>query len=260
MHGPRPDSYRATMTVPSKRGPTVTRPLEEPNPYRMGTLALSGSIAAEALADSRLLHNASFLLAAAATEPITATKTLGNLNRRFVGLAVEGMRWPEGYIEDVRYLNKVVDEEDVRTLNLLRIALVNGGMLRRHRGAFVTTKRGRHLIEPGREGALFLALWVAYFLETNLGYSDRMPDAADCCDAVCCRRCGGRTTALSAEMTAYFARSRTPPGTARLEAGPLFPGRRADHSRRESPRRSTREPPPLERHAVPAWTRDCEAT
>lgn len=176
MHGPRPDSYRATMTVPSKRGPTVTRPLEEPNPYRLGTLALSGSIAAEELAHSRLLHNARFLLAAAAAEPLAATKTLGNLNRRFVGRAVEGMRWPEGYIEDVRFLNKVIDEEDLRKLNLLRIALVNGGMLRRHRGAFVTTKRGRHLIEPGREGALFLALWVTYFLETNLGYCDRMPD------------------------------------------------------------------------------------
>ncbi|MDP2182558.1 MAG: hypothetical protein Q8K99_08315, partial [Actinomycetota bacterium] len=88
----------------------------------------------------------------------------------------EGMRWPEGYIEGVRFLNKVVDEDDLRKLNLLRIALGNGGMLRRHRGAFVTTKRGRHLIAPGREGALFLALWVAYFLETNLGYTDRMPD------------------------------------------------------------------------------------
>ncbi|MDP2182050.1 MAG: hypothetical protein Q8K99_05700, partial [Actinomycetota bacterium] len=154
----------------------MTRLLEEPNPYRLGTLALSGSIAAEDLAGSCLLHNARFLLEAAAREPIIATKTLGNLNRRFVGLALEGMRWPEGYIEGVRFLNKVVDEEDLHRLNLLRIALVNGGMLRRHRGAFVTTKRGRHLIEPGREGALFLALWVAYFLETNLGYTDRMPD------------------------------------------------------------------------------------
>jgi hypothetical protein len=154
----------------------VTRPLQEPSPYRIGALALSGSIPADALAGSRLLHNARFLLAAAATEPIAATKTLGNLNRRFVGLAVEGMRWPDGYIEDVRYMNKVIDEEDVRKLNLLRVALVNGGMLRRHRGAFVTTKRGRHLSEPGREGALFLALWIAFFLETNLGYSDGMPD------------------------------------------------------------------------------------
>lgn len=154
----------------------MTRPLEEPNPYRMGALTVSGAISGEALADSRLLHNARFLPAAAAAESIAATKTLGNLNRRFVGRAVEGMRWPEGYIENVRFLNKVIDEEDLRKLNLLRIALVNGGMLRRYRGAFVTTRRGRHLIEPGREGALFLALWVACFLETNLGYSDLMPD------------------------------------------------------------------------------------
>lgn len=154
----------------------MTRPLVEPDPYRLGTLALSGSIAAEALADSALLHNARFLLRAAAEEPIPATKTLGNLNRRFVSLALEGMRWPEGYVEDIRHFNKVVDEQDMRRLNVLRLALVNGGMLRRRRGAFVTTKRGRHLIEPGREGALFLALWVAYFLETNLGYPDGMPD------------------------------------------------------------------------------------
>jgi hypothetical protein len=154
----------------------MTRPLEEPDPYRMGALALSGAHPGETLADSLLLHNARFLLAAAAAEPIATTKKLGNLNRRFVARAVEGMRWPEGYIENVRFLNKVIDEDDLRKLNLLRIALVNGGMLRRYRGAFVTTRRGRHLIEPGREGALFLALWVASFLETNLGYSDLMPD------------------------------------------------------------------------------------
>lgn len=122
-----------------------------------------------------MLHNARWLLAAAAETPVPATKKLGNLNRRFVSEALENMRWPEGYLEQIREICKVVDEEDVHRLNLLRVALINGGMLRRYRGAFQTTKRGRHLIEPGREGALFLALWSAYFLETNLGYTDLMP-------------------------------------------------------------------------------------
>lgn len=153
----------------------MTRPLEEPSPFRTQFLTLTSHIDAASLAGSRMLHNARWLLAAAAETPVPATKKLGNLNRRFVSEALENMRWPEGYLEQIREICKVVDEEDVHRLNLLRVALINGGMLRRYRGAFQTTKRGRHLIEPGREGALFLALWSAYFLETNLGYTDLMP-------------------------------------------------------------------------------------
>lgn len=153
----------------------MTRPLEEPSPFKTQFLALTSRIDAASLAGSRGLHNARWLLAAATEAPVPATKKLGNLNRRFVSEALENMRWPQGYLEEIREICKVVDEADVHRLNLLRVALVNGGMLRRYRGAFQTTKRGRHLIEPGREGALFLALWSAYFLETNLGYTDFMP-------------------------------------------------------------------------------------
>jgi hypothetical protein len=139
-------------------------------------MLLSGSLPTEAVAASRLARNARFLLDVAAHEPIPATKTLGNLNRRFVARALDEMVWPDGYIENIRYMNKAVDESDVHKLALLRIALVNARMLRRYRGAFATTKRGRQLLEAGQDGPFYQALWIAYFKETNLAYTDGLPE------------------------------------------------------------------------------------
>ena len=154
----------------------MAQPTEQPSPFRAGALLLSATVPTAALGGSRTLHNARFLLEAASREPIAVTKTLGNMNRRFVTFALEGMAWPKGYAEKVRSMNKTPDEHDVPKLGILRVALVNGGLLRRYRGAFATTKRGKHLAQPGQEGALFLALWVALFRETNLAYTDALPE------------------------------------------------------------------------------------
>jgi hypothetical protein len=131
-----------------------------------------GSLTADQLGEPRAYHNARYLLAAAATSPIPATATLGNLSRGFVERAVAEMRWPTAAPDVVRFVNKTLDEPDVPLLRSLREALQNGRMLRKYRGAFHATTRGRALLGPGREGELYLALFEAYLAPPDVASVD----------------------------------------------------------------------------------------
>lgn len=135
----------------------------------LGPVVLLDSITADQLGEPRAYHNARYLLAAAAAAPIPATATLGNLTRSFVEQAFVEMRWPAAPVEIVRFVSKTLDEPDVPLLRSLREALQNGRMLRRYRGAFHATARGRALLTPGHEGELYLALFEGYFARPEPG-------------------------------------------------------------------------------------------
>ncbi len=148
-----------------------------PHSFRVfGTVALVGTLTADDVAGSAVYFNARYMLEAAASAPIPATKQLGNLTRAFVEQAFDDMRWPAEYAEIVRTYNRRLDEPDVWRLYLLRVALQNARLLRKYRGAFSTTSRGRELLAPGREGALYLELFEAYFVRTNLAFTDGYPE------------------------------------------------------------------------------------
>ncbi len=148
-----------------------------PRSFRvLGPVALVGTLTADDVAGSAVSFNARHLLEAAADAPIPATKQLGNLTRAFVERAFDDMRWPAEYARLVRTYNRKLDEPDVWRLHLLRVALQNARLLRKYRGAFSTTSRGRELLAPGREGALFLELFAAYFERTNLAFADGYPE------------------------------------------------------------------------------------
>lgn len=148
-----------------------------PRSFRvLGRVALVGTLTADDVAGSAVYFNARYLLGAAAEAPIPATKQLGNLTRAFVERAFDDMRWPPEYAELIRAVNRRLDEPDVWRLHLLRVALQNARLLRKYRGAFSTTARGRELLAPGREGALFLELFAAYFERTNLAFTDGYPE------------------------------------------------------------------------------------
>jgi len=151
-------------------------PPSAPSLRLLGDIALMRSLTAAQVGEPRTYFNARYLLAAAADKPIPATKTLGNLTRTFVERAFVDMRWPADYADMVRYLNKTIDEPDLGSLQLLRVALQQGGLLRKYRGAFATTRRGRELLAPGREGELYATLFEAYFEKTNLAFIDGYPD------------------------------------------------------------------------------------
>jgi len=53
----------------------------------------------------------------------------GNLNRKFVGLMLNRMTWPNGYIEHLNKMNKVINEQDVFPLHIIRIILDLSGLL-----------------------------------------------------------------------------------------------------------------------------------
>jgi hypothetical protein len=143
--------------------------------HAFGPVVLLDSIAAEQLGPSRTFFNARYLLEAAAEAPIPATKTLGNLSRTFVERASTEMRWPVETAEIVHYVHSALDEPDLPRLHLLRLALENARLLRKYRGSFHATVRGRELMQSGREGELFVALFEAYFIATDLSLLDGYP-------------------------------------------------------------------------------------
>lgn len=152
----------------SKRSPRTLRAL--------GPITLVGTLGADDVAHSAVFFNARYLLQAVATTPIPATKQLGNLTRGFVERAFADMRWPSEYAELVTLVNTRLDESDVSRLRLLRAALQNARLLRKYRGAFTATSRGRDLLAAGREGELYLELFEAYFEKTNLAFTDGYPE------------------------------------------------------------------------------------
>lgn len=131
------------------------------------------------LEGSDLLHNARLLLTALADGGTKATAVSGNLNRAFVERMLGAMRWPEGYEDECRYMNKVFNEEDVWELHELRVVLKEAGLIARRKGMMVATKKGRDLAAPDQAGRLLALVFETTFSRYNLAYGDRLPDLAD---------------------------------------------------------------------------------
>jgi len=99
----------------------------------------------------------------------------GNLNRKFVDLMLNRMTWPDGYIEHLNLMNKVINEQDVFPLHIIRIILDLSGLLVLKKGVFSASKKGNQLLSEDRAGALYHLLFKAQLQRMNLGYLDRMP-------------------------------------------------------------------------------------
>ncbi|MGO9566633.1 MAG: hypothetical protein ACLP5H_03730 [Desulfomonilaceae bacterium] len=99
----------------------------------------------------------------------------GNLNRNFVALMLNRMTWPDGYIEHLNIMNKVINEQDVFPLHIIRIILDLSGLLVLKKGVFSASKKGKQLLNEDPAGALYHLLFKAQFQRMNLGYLDRMP-------------------------------------------------------------------------------------
>lgn len=126
-----------------------------------------------------IYHNAVVFLKALKESGGTKATTTGNLNRKFVLDMLDTMRWSEGYVEDVWRFNKVLNESDVTLLHVLRIILEMAGLIRKYKGQFVTTKKGRSFLSEQKAGALYAGLFSAYFTKFNLAYTDGMPEYPD---------------------------------------------------------------------------------
>lgn len=122
---------------------------------------------------AEILHNARVFLEALEGDNGTKATSLGNLNRRFVLSMVESMRWPDGYVDDLWRYNKVLNEEDVVDLNILKVVCDLAGLIRKYKGRFVITRTGQSLVSEGSAGELYARLFQTYLRKFNLGYTDR---------------------------------------------------------------------------------------
>jgi hypothetical protein len=136
-------------------------------------LRLSETLSPTELEGSGFLANARVFLTALLETDGTAATVAGNLKRAFVAEMVERMRFEEGYLDDLFRMNKVINEEDVGSLHVLRVNLEVGGLVRLRKKRFVLTRKGRELAKPEAAGRLFAHLFRTYFGEFNIAYRSR---------------------------------------------------------------------------------------
>jgi len=136
----------------------------------LGPMRLREDVSPDDLQQSTFLTNARLLLGKLKESEQRATAK-GNLNRDFVRVMAAEMRMPERYREWQRYI-KVTREADVWPLDELRTVLQVAGLMRKYKGAFRITRRGRELSGEAQAGALFAHLFRTFFGRFDLAYLD----------------------------------------------------------------------------------------
>jgi hypothetical protein len=138
------------------------------------SIRFNRGITLEDLKSARILTNARLFLTQAKSGVKSTAK--GNLNRRFVEAMLDEMALIEGYAEEVRWFNKVINEADLFPLHTLRIILELGGLIRKTKGTFKTTKKGQKLLAEEKAGELYALLFLAQFQKFNLAYMTFGPE------------------------------------------------------------------------------------
>ena len=75
-------------------------------------------------------------------------------------------------------VSKVINEQDVWTLHIVRVVCQAAGLVHRKKNKFLVPKKHHPLLSDERAGELYTLLFRAYFTELNLGYGDRLPTLA----------------------------------------------------------------------------------
>lgn len=136
-------------------------------------LRFSSDLDLEEAEKGRFFFNArTFLTRLDETDGAGAT-VAGNLKRVVVAEMLERMRLPEGYVRNLRWMNKVVNERDAWPVHLVRVNLELAGLIHRRKGTFLLTGEGRRLMSPDAAGELFRKLFLVHFGEFNLEYGKR---------------------------------------------------------------------------------------
>ncbi len=143
---------------------------------RDGVLCLNENLTLDDVKSAPFLTNVRILLMGMnGAEGIKATKA-GNLNRAFVGEMLDALSLPPEYRATIKAVNKVIDEEDVWLLHLVRVVSELAGLISLVKSKFLVTKQGSDLIADDQVGVLHALLFRTYFRELNLAYVDRFPE------------------------------------------------------------------------------------
>ena len=102
-----------------------------------------------------------------------------NLNRKVVNTVFDSLVLDSETREDILRFNKVINEEDVLPLNVVRIVCEEAKLILCRKKKFLISSRGKELLHNDKAGQLYYQLFRIYFRKFNIGYVDRLP-ALDC--------------------------------------------------------------------------------
>jgi hypothetical protein len=140
-----------------------------------GPLVLNRGLSLEELARSRDLRNTRTFLRLLVEEDGTKLTTSGNLNRAFVRRMMDEGDWVWFRAMAPEEIRQVWNEGDFFSLHKLRVLADLAGLIRKFKGRFVVTKKGRKLLDDEGAGELFALLFETQFRKMNLAYLDRHP-------------------------------------------------------------------------------------
>ncbi len=135
-----------------------------------GPMRFSGKVPLADLDGAVFFVNLRRLLLALDEEGGAEATATGNLTRAFVGRMFERLELHKVYRETTRSVCKVLNEQDVWPLHLARIVAECAGLVRRRAKRFALTPAGRALLPEDQAGALFRAVFIAYFRRFDLTY------------------------------------------------------------------------------------------
>jgi len=154
---------------PAQFGALITDELDG-----QGVIKFNQELALEELTGASLLANARIFLNEVSKSGGIKATAQGNLPRKYVMQMVEAMVWPEGYVEHLWSVNKVLNEIDVHPLHIIRILLELAGLIHKVKGSFRVKAKYKHLLEDNSAGALYALLFKTHFSKFNLAYLDRV--------------------------------------------------------------------------------------
>ena len=132
-----------------------------------GALRLSVDLTDEELAGSAFVSNALVLLRATAAGDGLKVTARGNLTRANVSAMRAAMDWPGCEVEEQRRAGKVLSEEHVEELRLVRALVEEAGLAEQTGGRLRATADGRAAL-GGRRGPLHTALFRVAFWRVSL--------------------------------------------------------------------------------------------
>jgi hypothetical protein len=138
--------------------------------HTIGALRVNETLSPDDVGDPDILHNAVAFLTTLRDEGPAKATAGGNLSREFVGRMLPRLRFRPGYLEDVRRMNKVIDEADVWPLGILRHLLELARLVNRRKGFFHLSVTNRAFVQQERRGALLALLFHTFFQRMDLRF------------------------------------------------------------------------------------------
>ncbi len=121
-------------------------------------------------------NTTTFLKTLIEMENIPTATAKGNLNRKIVKIIFDKLILPEDYKRFTLKYNKVINEEDVFPLHIIRTVCESAELIFQSKNRFLFSEDKQHLLSEERAGELYHLLFISFFRKFNLGYLDRLLD------------------------------------------------------------------------------------